>query len=381
MKLITQIGNKKNNGMAPLYVVCYIKGERVRFHVGREILPCDFDKLNEYSSGTGNKKIKELILLINNVKKRITQIEVNYRLQHKELTPEILKLEFETPAVKVDFIQFFDAELKKRRGLIGLGTWRQNHSVLEKLKKYKAEILFCEVTEDLLNDFRKWCKQQGNEPGTISKNLSTIRIYVRKAFRQKIIHTNPFESVPIPDIKTEPEFLTPDELQLIVSNYKKDMFPMHLKESLQPFLFSCFTGLRVGDVRALEFDNIINDAIVIKPGKTAHLSKVVCIPLTIPSTSLIDWSYQGKRRKVFSMKTNEAINRDLKRVADLTGIKKNIHFHTSRHTFATNYLGETNDLPGLQKMLGHSKITQTMIYAHVLNRNVEKNILSLNKFW
>lgn len=381
MKLLTQLGKVKANGECPVYVVCYIKGERARFKTGVDILPCNFDNVKGEIVGSHTTLSKQNTLLINNCKKRITQIEVNYKLQHKELTTELLKMEFETPAVHIDFIQFFDVELKKRKGLIADGTYRQNESVLEKLKKYKKEIFFCEVNEDFLNDFKKWCKKQGNEPNTIAKNLSTLRIYIRIAVRKKIIDSNPFDGVKITQVPTNPDFLTPEELHKIVDNYKRGMFPKHIAESLQSFLFSCFTGIRLTDVRNLEFDNIINDNIVFKPGKTAHIGKVVCIPLTKAARALIEWEHMGKRRKVFSMKTNEAINRDLKAIEDLLSIDRHIHYHTSRHTFATNYLRQTNDLAGLQKLLGHSKITQTMVYAHVLQRDIEKNILSLDKYW
>lgn len=65
--------------------------------------------------------------------------------------------------------------------------------------------------------------------------------------------------------------------------------------------------------------------------------------------------------------TREHINRELKAIAWLLGINNRVYFHSSRHTFATNFLISGGNVVNLQRLLGHSKIEETMIYVHIVD--------------
>lgn len=153
-------------------------------------------------------------------------------------------------------------------------------------------------------------------------------------------------------------------------------FNSNHREILKTFLFSCFTGLRFSDIENLQFDHIYDDMLIMKPQKTKFIDKTVKIPLCQPAKDLID--YSKKTRKVFHVFSAQYVNRELKQIMDAVNIRKRITFHCARHTFATMYLRKTNDLAGLQKMLGHSNISETMVYAHALDDDIKINIKSLD---
>ncbi len=67
MRLLTQIGRTKNNGLAPVYVVCYVQRERIRFQTGVDIEPKYYD-IEAHDLITKGKSIKDSMLLVNNVK-------------------------------------------------------------------------------------------------------------------------------------------------------------------------------------------------------------------------------------------------------------------------------------------------------------------------
>jgi integrase len=135
---------------------------------------------------------------------------------------------------------------------------------------------------------------------------------------------------------------------------------------LQRFLFSCFTGLRFSDNANLTTENIIEDYVAFTAEKTGKFQR---IKLNESAKSFLD----GKN--VLNEKfTNEYTNRELKHIAKLVGITKKVTFHVSRHTFATNFLICGGRIEHLQKILGHSKIEETMIYVHIVEQITDVQI-------
>ena len=146
--------------------------------------------------------------------------------------------------------------------------------------------------------------------------------------------------------------------------YNKFLGPghsLHLshKNILSRFLFSCFTGLRISDIDNLKEENIISDSLAfttVKTGKFQRINMNESAKKYIDPKIIFPAGYTG-----------EYINRELKDIAKICGIRKNISYHVSRHTFATNFLICGGRVEHLQKILGHSKITDTMIYVHIVD--------------
>jgi integrase len=375
MRLQAQIINVKKSGMCPVYVICYIARERVRFKTGVEVRYNEFDHQSGAVKGH-IKGAKDKNLLINNIKRMITEIDIRYRLQNKELTAELLRNEYDKPNYNTSFLSFYEVELEKRKAGLSPSMYEKYDVTLKKLSRFRPEITFNEINADLLNDFSGYCKKLGNCQNTINSNLKNIKFFVRLAYRRKMIFEDIFTEYKISNIKPHRNYLSEKELYKLVDYFKRNILNEKHRSILQPFLFSCFTGLRFSDVENLRFDNINEDTIIIKPVKTSHIDKVVKIPLCTSAKQLIDWS--RKTRKVFSIYTSQYINRELKDICDLVGIRKRITFHCARHTFATMYLSKTKDLAGLQKLLGHSNLSETMIYAHVIDDDIRENIKSLD---
>lgn len=378
MKLQAKIINVKKSGLCPVYVICYLDGERIRFKTGVDVFINDFDQ----ASGTVKrtcKDAKDKNLLINSVKKVITEIEIRYRLKHLELTPELLKAEYQRPNYNTSFISFYEFELQKRKGLLSFNMYEKYDVTLRKLKRFRPEITFSQLDIDFLNDFSIYCKKLGNCQNTINGNLKNIKFFVRLAYRKNLINDDIFKEYKISTIRPMRNFLTEKELKLIIGYFRKNIFNDKHREILKTFLFACFTGLRFSDIQNLQFDHIFDDMLILKPQKTKFIDKTVKIPLCQPAKELID--YSKKTRKVFHVFSSQYVNRELKQIMDSVNIRKRITFHCARHTFATMYLRKTNDLAGLQKLLGHSNISETMIYAHSLDDDIQINIKTLDNIF
>ena len=137
------------------------------------------------------------------------------------------------------------------------------------------------------------------------------------------------------------------------------------------FLFSCFTGLRISDVTNLTNDNIIENTLAFTAVKTSKFQR---ISLNDSAKKYLDPKLIFK-----SAYTGEYINRELKNIAKICGIRKVITYHVARHTFATNFLICGGRVENLQKILGHSKITDTMIYVHIVESITDIQIHNMDE--
>ena len=174
-------------------------------------------------------------------------------------------------------------------------------------------------------------------------------------------------------------FLTDEEI-LRVAN--KDLGIQRLELVRDIFIFSCFTGLAYIDVSNLTPDHIVTmddkQWIMTKRQKTSVETNVLL--LDIPRAIIAKYSHKTYRDgKLFPILTNQRTNSYLKEIADLCGIKKKLTFHLARHTFATMSLSKGVPIESVSKMLGHTNIRTTQIYARITNKKIEHDMEQLSE--
>lgn len=142
----------------------------------------------------------------------------------------------------------------------------------------------------------------------------------------------------------------------------------------------CFTGLRYSDVSVLTWRNIkqVNGGLVVSIQAMQKTGKQITIPL---NQSALKWlpDRNGCKpgEKVFDITCLSACDRCLKKMAAAAGIEKNVSFHTSRHAFAVLALAAGGDIYTVGKLLGHTSISSTQVYADVV---METKIEAVNRF-
>ena len=172
-------------------------------------------------------------------------------------------------------------------------------------------------------------------------------------------------------------FLTDEEILLIAN---KDLGISRLELVRDIFIFSCFTGLAYIDVSNLTPDHIVTlgdkQWIMTQRQKTSVETNVLL--LDIPKAIIAKYGGKTYRNgKLFPMLTNQKTNSYLKEIADICGIKKNLTFHLARHTFATMSLSKGVPMESVSKMLGHTNIRTTQIYARITNKKIEHDMEEL----
>ena len=153
--------------------------------------------------------------------------------------------------------------------------------------------------------------------------------------------------------------------------------PATLDRARDLFVFSCYTGLSYIDVDHLRAHNIAKGSDGLLWVKTQReKTKGRCdIPLLHRAEKIIN-KYKGQYSgRIFKKITNQRINTYLKEIAGVCEIDKRITFHLARHTFATT-ITLNNNIPieTVSKMLGHSRINTTQIYAKILEKKVGEDM-------
>lgn len=206
--------------------------------------------------------------------------------------------------------------------------------------------------------------------GTAEGYSRVLRAVLNYAVRDDIIQFNPFDKIDRAERIKVPEtsraFLTVDELRKMMETPTKN-------ETLKrAFLFACFCGLRISDIRALRWGNITHENgmyfVSLTMKKTGR-------PITVPlSKEALKWlpvreGWEADGDMVFgSALTEMIVQYNLRKWVRDAGITKHISFHVSRHTFATMMLTLGADLYTVSKLLGHTNITTTQIYAKLVDQ-------------
>ena len=291
-----------------------------------------------------------------------------------------------------DFYQYME-QAAIRRQKHGVSTQRIAHDLKGKLVAYcnRSSLPFSMIDKQFVIgflDFLRTPKAVGKSGVSVSNNgvlkEATVRRYynmlnatLRSAVRDEIIPTNPTDKIPTSYLPkpeaTERSYLTEDELRKLYATHTQ------IKDSTREmFLFGCATGLRFSDIATLQWQHISedDDGTLILKKKQVKTQNAVSFPLSKAAVALMP-AKRGKPTgfifgdgKLFPKPNNRSIDG----WAKLAGIDKHISFHTSRHTFATLALTKGVDLYTVSKMLGHSSIAQTQIYAKIIDDTKKKAV-------
>ncbi|NQU84508.1 MAG: site-specific integrase [Mariniphaga sp.] len=364
-KVFINDGYTKKDGTSAVYILVHLRGESIKFSTG---ISCDPEKFNYKTSRLiGNsKKVKDDNLSIERGLAIINEIFVRYRLQFEALTPDILKKEWKNPTRRVNFYAWMDETIKMRKGDLADSSLKQHKSLQSKMMEFKAKLSFAEINYEFIDQFRRWLKVEKNSgPNTVQNNLKNLKAYLNIAKNQGVISENPFDRIKLRRSTPERIFLIEEEINKLWKEYNNQTLPGTYHRVLRHFLFMCLTGLRISDLIKVSFDNIVNGRLVFFPAKTRGIKKIsVKIPLNKFTVQLI--REEGRSSgKLFDCISEQQMNKKIKDIAGFAGIPKKLSNHSGRHTFATLYLQKTQDVAGLQKMLGHSNIGQTMVYVHI----------------
>ena len=242
-------------------------------------------------------------------------------------------------------------------------------------KFHCKDMLLKDVTPAVIQDFSVYLMtvvRQCNN--TAMKTMKTLKTVILYGIKLGVIHSNPYLGVKLHLEPVDRGFLTEEELQSII---KKDFEIDRLGFVRDLFVFSCFTGLSYIDVKKLKADNIVtlNGIEWIKMAREKTSTPVSVVLFDGAKCIIMKYENDPKRKdKLFPSMSNQKMNQYLKEIATSCGIKKNITFHMARHTFATLTLSKGVPIESVSRMLGHTNIKTTQIYAKITNKKIEEDM-------
>lgn len=202
---------------------------------------------------------------------------------------------------------------------------------------------------------------------TVRNYHKDIKALLGRALKFGLIQNNPYDrmkgEIKRGDVETV-EFLTSEELARIEGLTLRD--GSMLAAARDMFIFQSYTGMAYSDMQGFRLNECRHDGNRWLLAKKRVKTGVTYYVQLLPQALAVAERYGGEMPKV----AVQVYNRNLKKIAEATGITKRLTSHVGRHTFATWALHEGVALERVSKMLGHSKITQTQRYAKVLAEDV-----------
>ena len=379
--------SKVKNGEAPIWARLTVDGARVEISIKRSINPENWNSEKGQAKGT-KEEMRTLNNYIDQVRLQLLNCQQQLMADKRLVTAEAIKNMYlgkhEREHSLMTLIHYHNVELKDT---LEWGTMKNYHTTQKyvnlflKEKLHTSDIFLSQLNYKFIFDFEMFVKTyqpvDHHKPcgqNTVMKHIERLRKMINLAIRNEWILRDPFAKFKPTFVKTTREFLTAEELIKIEN---KGFSIPRLQQVKDLFIFSCYTGLSYIDVMNLTTENIslgIDGELWLYTSRQ-KTDNSVRIPILQKALTLIQ-KYESHPKalaegKLFPNISNQRLNSYLKEIADLCSIGKNLTFHLARHTFATT-ITLTNGVPmeTVSKLLGHSSIRTTQIYAKVVEKKV-----------
>lgn len=372
-------GKVKTDGTTSILCRITIDGKSSVFATGYYCNPKDWNaKTGEVKDARANNLLVGLR----------SKIETSYSNLLKDVgmvTAEMLKNEITHVAtVPVTLLKAGEEERERLRirseVIDSTSSYRQSKSSQVYLHEYllslgMRDIAFEDITEDFGWGYKLYLKTKGCGNGHINHCLTWLNRLIYIAVDREILRFNPLADVPYekkPDYKLK--HISRAELQRIM----EQPMPERLQElTRRAFIFSAFTGLSYVDVKRLYPSHIGTTAdgrkyIRINRKKTDVESFIPLHPVAEQILSL--YNTTDDSRPIFPLPKRDMLWYCIHEIGIVAGVKENLSYHASRHSFGTLTLSAGVSIESISKMMGHTNIRTTQGYAKVTDDKISKDM-------
>jgi integrase len=385
-----------SSGLMPIYARITINGRRLEIALKHSIEESSWNNSKGIARGS-REEILKLNRYLDRYKARVIDIYQELTLSKTLITPELIKDKL-TNADKEEYTlcKLMDYHNEQQGSVLRWGTMKNYITTQSYIRsflteKYKTPDRYLhELTYQFITNFDLYLRRLKNNAGQpsmsnngVMKHLERLRKMINLAIKLDWIEKNPFTAHRLKFEKIERDFLTAEELSRVE---KKALSIYRLKQVRDLFVFSCYTGLSYADVIGLTESHIVTgvDKNLWLNTRRTKTDVTVKVPLLPQAMEILDYYKQDpvsrSDGKLLPSLSNQKLNSYLKEIADICGISKRITFHTARHTFATTVtLSNGVPIESVSKMLGHTKLATTQIYAKVVETKISEDMSKLKR--
>lgn len=383
--------HKENQKKYMIYARITICGQQCQFSTTYSVTPKLWDTKGNRVKGNSMEAV-EINSLLDHLRARIILCYNTRANAFKAISPHLIKIDLLSVINEHSMLlSFFRGFNEIRIKQIGYGIKQSTHNKYELtirrleefiLMTYNAsDIQIQRVTLRFILNFECFLKTKyGLSDNSTERLIKIFKRIVLLAKEEGIIQHNPFQNHKSKSNTPVRTFLNDEELKLLI-NAKFNS--LRLEKVKDMFLFCCFTGLSYADLSKLKKKDIRIGCdgekwIIIKRLKTSKESRIKLLDL--PIKIILKYQNFDTGEYLLPVISNANFNLYLKEIALICGINKLITVHTARHTFATT-ISISKGLPieTLSKMLGHTTIRTTQLYARILDDKISKDIELLGK--
>ena len=320
-----------------------------------------------------NAKIDKLLLAINSAYDSLLERKIDF---DATVVKEAFQGSVET---QMTLLRRLDIHIEDMLSRIGIDVAKSSMSTYIYTRRYLGEFIkkrfkvedlaFGQLNEHMAYEFQEYVlKDKGLAVDTARHYLAILKKICRLAFKEGHSEKRYFVNFKLPkENRKAPRALSREDFEKI-RDLKIPASRVTHNIARDLFLFACYTGVPYADAVSITDDNIYTDdngALWLKymRKKNEHLGRVKLLPEAI---ALIEKYRSNERKELFPMIHHPNLRRHMKGLRDLAGIKTDLVYHMGRHTFGSLITLEAGvPIETISKMLGHTNLTTTQLYAKV----------------
>lgn len=391
VKLILRKNKPNKKGECPIMIQITHDRKSTEMSSTIYVEPGFWDERNEKVK---SKHVQQIMLNahLSQKKQKIGNLIIDWQLTGKSFTAREVVAEIKKEKPKSDLIFDYIDSFKtdnpkglKSKTIDGYGT------LMFRINKFDSKARFSDVNTNWIRRFEKFQKDKlGLAVNSIHSTFKNLKSILNFAIADGRLTDNPFDNYKLTKEESKIEFLTEKEIEAV----KNVELSGKLAFYRDLFLFGCYTGLRFSDICTLkknEIEQKDNRKFTLYK-KIRKVEDYLSIPLSANAIAIIKKylrkedgylfpllngleanASERKMAQQIATKTTLA-NLNLKKIKALAGLEKNLTTHIARHTFATYLLNKGVEITVVSKLLGHKKLTQTQVYAKVIDSSKEAAI-------
>ena len=392
-KILFYINRQKTKADGNTAILCRITidGKNAAITTGEECHPAEW---NTKQGLTTNKKTNQRIC---EFRKLVERIYGDLLTRDGVVSVELIKNHLQGIATyPTTLLAMSKAELQSVKESVGKsraeGTYLNLSYSDRNLREFienkgVQDISITTITESLFEEYRFFLKKCGLKASTVNTNLCWLSRLMFRAVSKRIIRCNPFENAKYEKEEKKIRFLQKGDVMKLMAMRMNDR-EAELARLL--FIFSCFTGMAIADMENLEYRHIQTAAdgqrYIRKERQKTKVEFIV--PLHPIAEAIINYCRKEQARNeeqqtvkekgdslVFQPHCSRSVmGKNLSIVGKACGIRQRLSYHVARHTFGTMSLSAGIPIESIAKMMGHTSISSTQVYALVTDKKISEDM-------